>query len=229
MPDTRKRRALLALLLLVPAPSIGVYVAAYGSPGTALGKGLFIACKLWLIGLPLIWHVLIDKQRPTLPRPTGKGMAAAVGTGIVIFLAIGAGYFLVTDRIDADAVREKALAVGLTSPMIYILGAVYWCTVNSLLEEYVWRWFVFTRCEALMPRWPAVIASGLCFTLHHVIALTAYFDWRITALASLGVFVGGATWSWIYLKYRNLYVAYVSHVFADVVIFAIGYKLIFMV
>jgi membrane protease YdiL (CAAX protease family) len=78
-----------------------------------------------------------------------------------------------------------------------------------------------------MPRWPAVIASGLFFTLHHVIALTAYFDWRITTLASLGVFIGGATWSWIYLKYRNIYAAYVSHVFADIVIFAIGYKLIF--
>lgn len=227
MPDTRKRNALLALILLVPAPSLGVWIAAYGSPGSVLGKGLFVCCKVWLIGLPLLWHVLVDKQRPSLPRPGGKGMTAAIVTGLAIFLAIGAGYGLIRDRIDADAVREKALAVGLTSPMIYLLGAVYWCTINSLLEEYVWRWFVFTRCETLLPTRPAVAASGLFFTLHHVIALTAYFDWRITAIASLGVFVGGATWSWIYLKYRNLYAAYVSHVFADVVIFGIGYVLIF--
>jgi CAAX protease family protein len=227
MQDKRSRHALLALLLLVPAPSIAVWVAAYASPGTAMGKGVFLFCKVWLIGLPLIWYMLVDKQRPTLPRPSGKGMAAAVVTGTVIFLAIGAGYWLVRDKIDAEAVREKAFAVGLTSPMIYLLGAVYWCTLNSLLEEYVWRWFVFTRCEALMPKWPAVIASGLFFTLHHVIALTAYFDWSITALASLGVFIGGATWSWIYLTHRNIYAAYVSHVFADIVIFAIGYKLIF--
>lgn len=218
---------MLALLLLVPAPSIGVWIAAYGSPGTTLGKGFFFACKVWLIALPLIWHLLVDKQRMSIPRPTGKGMAAAVVTGSVIFLAIGAGYFLVTQRIDADAVREKALAVGLTTPLIYILGAVYWCTVNSLLEEYVWRWFVFTRCETLMPKMLAVVASGALFMLHHIIALTAYFDWWITALASFGVFIGGATWSWIYLRYRNIYAAYVSHVFADIIIFIIGYKLIF--
>jgi len=218
---------MLALLLLVPAPSIGVWIAAYGSPGSALGNGFFFACKVWLIGLPLVWHLRVDKLSVSVPRPTRKGFAAAILTGCGIFLAIGAGYFLIAGKIDAHAVRDKAFAVGLTTPTIYLLGAVYWCTVNSLLEEYVWRWFVFTRCEALMPKPLAVVAAGLFFTVHHVIALTAYFDWHITAIASLGVFIGGATWSWVYLKYRNIYAAYLSHVFADIVIFIIGYRLIF--
>ncbi len=227
MPDTRKRNAILALLLLVPAPSIGIYIAAYGSPGTPFAKGFFFACKLWLIALPLLWHILIDKQQITIPRPSRKGMAVAAATGTGIFLAIGAAYLLVGHWIDTTLVSEKAKEVGLSSPMLYLLGAVYWCTINSLLEEYVWRWFVFTRCESLMPKMLAVIASGLFFTLHHIIALTAYFDWRITILGSIGVFIGGTTWSWIYLKYRNIYAAYLSHVFADVIIFWIGYKLIF--
>ncbi|MHC4769736.1 MAG: CPBP family intramembrane glutamic endopeptidase, partial [Planctomycetota bacterium] len=107
-------------------------------------------------------------------------------------------------------------------------GAVYWCTINSMLEEYVWRWFVSTRCEVLMPRRLAVMAAGLLFTLHHIIALDVYFDWRIVVLGSMGVFIGGTTWSWLYLRYRNIWAAYVSHVFADVIIFAIGWKLLFM-
>ena len=227
MVDPRKRNALLALLLLVPAPSIGIYIAVYGAPGTDFAKTFFMACKVWLLLLPLAWHLLVDKQKLTIPRPSGKGMGGAVATGSVIFLAIGAGYFLFGHWIDTTVVSEKAVEVGLSTPMLYILGAVYWCTINSLLEEYVWRWFVFTRCEALMPKWLAVVASGVFFTIHHIIALTVYFDWRITVLASLGVFIGGATWSWIYLTYRNIYAAYISHVFADVIIFWIGYRLIF--
>ena len=218
---------MLALLLLGPAPSVGVWMTLYGAPGNPVAKAFFGLCKLWLLVLPLVWHLRVDRQKVTIPRPTGKGMPAGVVTGVLIFLLIGAGYFIFGHWIDPHRVSTNAQAAGLNSPGFYLLLAVYWCTINSLLEEYVWRWFVFTRCEALMPRWPAVIASGLCFTLHHVIALSAYFDWRITTLASVGVFVGGATWSWIYLKYRNLYAAYVSHVFADVVIFTIGYKLIF--
>ncbi len=46
-------------------------------------------------------------------------------------------------------------------------------------------------------------------------------------LASLGIGIGGVTWSWLYLTYRNIWAAYVSHIFADVVIFGIGYVLIF--
>ena len=100
-------------------------------------------------------------------------------------------------------------------------------TINSILEEYLWRWFVVTRCEVLMPRLAAVVLSGLLFTLHHIIALDVYFDWRVVVLGSLGVFIGGATWSWLYIRYRNIWAAYVSHVFADVIIFAIGWKLLF--
>ncbi len=155
-------------------------------------------------------------------------MLAACVSGGAIFAAIAAGYwFLGRHWIDVEFMRDKIEEVGLGTPMRYLLGALAWITINSLLEEYVWRWFVFTRCETLMPRVPAVLASALFFTFHHVIALAVYFDWRITVLGSLGVFVGGATWSWLYLRYRNIWAAYVSHVFADVVIFAIGWRIIF--
>ncbi len=41
------------------------------------------------------------------------------------------------------------------------------------------------------------------------------------------VFIGGATWSWIYLRWRNIYAAYVSHVFADLAVFGVGWWLVF--
>ena len=155
-------------------------------------------------------------------------MGTACLTGSAIFLLIGGAYLLFgRSWIDAEFMRERADEVGLTTPQKYLIGAAYWITINSLLEEYVWRWFVVTRCEVLMPRLWAVVASGFLFTLHHIIALEVYFDWRISVLGSIGIFIGGTTWSWLYLRYRNIWAAYVSHVFADVIIFAIGYQLLF--
>lgn len=222
------RRAGLALLLLVPAPSIGTYLAMVHAPGEWWAKALFFLLKAWLLLLPLVWLMLVDRQPGCIPLPRRKGMTAACISGSIIFLAIALAYLLAPETwIDADRIREGAIEAGFTTPMLYLLGAIYWCTINALLEEYVWRWFVFTRCEALLPRWPAVFCSALFFTLHHVIALSLFFDWHVTMLASLGVFLGGATWSWLYLQYRNIYAAYVSHVFADVIIFLIGYQIIF--
>jgi membrane protease YdiL (CAAX protease family) len=228
-----RRSAALALALLVPVPTLATAAAMVWAPGSAWAQALFFAAKLWILALPAVWHVWIDRQPPTFPRPRRAGMLAAGGTGALIVIVIAAAWFAVGKQwIDPTLMRDKAAQVGLTSPLIYLLGALYWCTLNSFLEEYVWRWFVFTRCETItrgwpMGRWLAVSASALFFTLHHIVALQVYFDWRTTLVAAAGVFIGGAVWSWLYLRYRNLWAAYVSHVFADVVIFVIGYGILF--
>jgi hypothetical protein len=49
----------------------------------------------------------------------------------------------------------------------------------------------------------------------------------VTLLGSTGVFIGGATWSWIYLRWRNIYAAYVSHVLADLAVFGVGWYIVF--
>ena len=225
---TTRKRALAALLLLVPYPSFGTWMAMVVAEGTA-GQIVFGAMKVYLWLFPLLWLVLVDGKRPSFPRPAARGMAAACITGSIMFVAIGVAYWLLGGHwIDVEFMQDKIAEVGLGTPLRYLLGALYWCTINSMLEEYVWRWFVVTRCEVLMPRRAAIIASGAFFTLHHIIALEVYFDWRVSILGSVGIFIGGTTWSWLYLRYRNIWAAYVSHVFADVIIFAIGWQIVFM-
>ena len=220
-------RAALALAAIVPAPTLGIVAALYLWPDTALGQIVYAVCKLWLVALPVVWLVLVERQRPRIPRLRADGMAAGVATGLGMVVCIVGALAFFGGWIDTELMAQRIRLIGLGDPRIFFIAALYWCTVNSILEEYVWRWFVFTRCEALMPRAAAVIAAGLFFTLHHVIALDFYFDWRVTLLASTGVFIGGATWSWIYLRWRNIYAAYVSHVFADLAVFGVGWLLVF--
>ena len=115
---------------------------------------------------------------------------------------------------------------GLDQPGLYILAAVYWITLNSLMEEYVWRWFVFRQCERLAGGVAGVLCSALAFTLHHVVALSGQVTWGLTLLGSLGVFTGGAIWSALYLRCRSVWPCYVSHAIVDAPIFLIGWWLI---
>jgi membrane protease YdiL (CAAX protease family) len=224
-------RAALALLLLVPAPSIGTAMAMVIAPGSAAAKIVFAVLKVWLLAFPLLWLVFVERGRPRLPAPTRRGVLPGLVSGAVIAAIILAAYFTVGHHwIDAPHVHAMAAKNGLASPTLYVVLAAYWCVVNSLLEEYVWRWFVFRRClDLLTPARTAaaVLLSALLFTLHHIVALTAQFDWRITLLGSLGVFIGGAAWSWLYLRYRSIWPGYLSHVLADAPIFWIGWRIIF--
>ena len=117
-----------------------------------------------------------------------RGLLPGLGLGVAISLAVLAAYALWGDRlIDPDNIRMAAAENNLDDPLRYAAFSIYIITVNSLLEEFVWRWFVFSRCEALFSRWVAVAASALFFTLHHIFALKAQFGWGMTLLGSLGV------------------------------------------
>jgi membrane protease YdiL (CAAX protease family) len=218
----------MALALLVPAPSIGVLAAMMIWPGT-IGTVVFAACKAWMLGLPLVWHVLVDRQRLSL-SPARRG---GFGVGLLLGVLISAVILLVYQAlgpqwIDEDEVRAIAQRNGIGTLTKYFAGAAYWILINSVLEEYVYRWFVYRQCEALMPaRW-AVLASAAAFTVHHVIAIGIQFDWRVTALASTGVFVGGAVWSWLYRRYDSIWPAYLSHAVVDIAVFYLGWRIIFL-
>jgi uncharacterized protein len=224
-----QRRAWVALLLLVPVPSLGTAASMWWWPGTPWGQGLFMAAKIWIVALPVFWLLRVEKAPLSWSPPRAGGFGIAVALGIAAALAIFAMYGVAIRRdwiIPAD-VAARAAQTGLDDRAVYFAGALYWITLNSLMEEYVWRWFCFRQCEVLLGGVGGVLVSALGFTLHHIIALGAQFPPVVTVLGSVGVFCGGAMWSWLYLRYRSVWPCYVSHAIVDVPIFVLGYHLIF--
>ena len=223
-----KRSSILALVLLIPAPSIGVTFGMILLPDQVIGKVLFFCAKLWLLILPLVWHRFVDHGPLSVPKPTRTGLGVAAGLGLAISVFIGLAYFTLGRRlIDPQAIKEMAAQTGLDQPLVYLLGSIYWITLNSVLEEYVWRWFVVEKFSRLMSPKGAIAASALGFTIHHIIALQIFLSVPVTALCALGIFIGGATWSWCYLRYRSIWPGYLSHAIVDLAIFSLGYMLIF--
>jgi len=197
-------------------------------PDSALGASLFALSKVWLFAFPVLWHKLVDKQPLSLSPAEKGGMGIAAISGLLISAIIFAAYFLLGDRlIDKDFLVEKIYGVGLSTPQRYLIGATYWILVNSVLEEYVWRWFCVRQCERLMRPTFAVIFSALFFTLHHIFSLMVYFDAFAVALCSTGVFIGGAIWSTLYIKYKSIWPGYLSHALVDLCVFTIGYMMLF--
>lgn len=223
-----RRKATYALCLTLPVPTLGVMAGMFWLPESGLGQWLFGLSKIWIVLLPVIWHRIIEGKPLSWSPAKFGGWGVALATGIPVALMIWGAFLWVRHLgwIDIDMIQERAELTGLAKPAVFIGAAVYWITINSLLEEYVWRWFVFRQFERLVgSRW-AVVASALGFTAHHIAAIAAQFDWKINLLASSGVFVGGLIWSWIYLRYRSVWPCWLSHACADVPIFVAGWLLI---
>lgn len=221
-----RRNATLALLLIAPAPTLGVIPFLMGE-GTA-GTVLWAAAKVWLFTLPALWHLLVDQQPISISRGMNGGLRLGLLTGFLAALGIVGGYFVIGQQfIDPADLRRTLASRGLDRQAVYFAAAAYWVFVNSMLEEYAFRWFIVRKCEALMNARAAIVVSALIFVVHHTVAMAAFFPWWINTIASLAILIAGATWSWLYIRYRSIWVPYLSHAIADIAIFGLGWWLVF--
>lgn len=223
-----KRRALVSLLLLVPAPSLGVLFGMILYPDSAIGRGWFIFSKVWILCFPLIWFFGIDRHLPTPGKTERGGYFVGWVSGLVISaFVVGAALLLGSSLIDGDFFKQMMNQVGLDKKGLYIGAAVYWVCVNSILEEYVWRWFVVRQFEVVLNRMGGIAASAFCFTLHHYLAMQVYFSPVVALVCSLFIFIGGVWWSWMFVRYKTIWPGWLSHALVDIAVFGTGYWLIF--
>jgi len=126
------------------------------------------------------------------------------------------------------AVRTKIQSFGASSPAIYLLLAVFYSAIHSLLEEYYWRWFVFGQLSRLCRLPSAIVISSVGFAAHHVLVLQLDFGWfsPFSWLFALAIIIGGAFWAWLYRASNSLAAVWISHALIDAAIFAIGYTML---
>jgi membrane protease YdiL (CAAX protease family) len=228
-PPIRPNRtsALIALLLLAPVPTIGVTCAMFAMPGTA-GRVVFAVAKIWLVAFPAVWYLAIERGTPSWSpmRRGGLALGAAVGLGLGAVIVVGYSG-IIGHMVDPTAVRRAAASMELSSATRFLAAAAGWTLVNSLVEEYVYRWFILRELRLLLSNAAAVVGSAAIFTAHHVVAMSIYLDPLPTVLGSVGVFLVGAIWSGLYIRYESIWPGWISHALVDVAVFGVGWHLLF--
>ena len=223
-----RKLALIALLLVGLAPTVSIFIS-FGTDGGIISQIAYVLSKLWLVVIPLIWYLKIDKGQLSFSKPKQGGYAVAVGLGSGMSVLILLTWFMVGDKIDGSLLRDAVEPVGLLDVRLYIGGVIYWTVLNSLLEEYVFRWFLVVKSEALVGTGtPAILLSAFIFVIHHTFALLFFgFPWWANLLASVSLFIGGAIFSWLYIRYRSVWMPYIAHAICDIAVFSIGAMIIF--
>jgi membrane protease YdiL (CAAX protease family) len=226
-PRPTRTSAFAALLLLAPVPTIGVTCAMFAMPGTA-GRVVFAVAKIWLVAFPAVWYLAVERGTPSWSPVRRGGLALGAAVGLGLGAAIVVGYLgIIGHMVDPAAVRRAAVSMGLASPARFLTAAAGWTLVNSLVEEYVYRWFILRELRMLVSDVAAVVGSAAIFTAHHVVAMSVYLDPLPALLGSIGVFLGGAIWSGLYLRYRSIWPGWISHALVDVAVFVVGWHLLF--
>ena len=223
----QNRLALWGLILVAIAPTISV-VTGFVLKAGIFAIFVFIFTKLWMFGLPAFWHLYVERGQRSYSLPQNGGWFASTLLGLGMAITITIAYFLLGDLVlSSEGIVEILEPFGLTVPWKLAIAILFWIFINSVLEEYVFRWFITSKVEQLVGgKWRPILISATIFTVHHTIAMAYFIEPFGNLLASIGIFIGGVIFSWIYVQYRSIWVAWVAHAIADVAIFAIAWHII---
>ena len=222
-------KPLIAILLVGFIPSASVIFGIEIIDNELFSQIFFVSCKIWIFLVPTVWYLKVEKKSISKNLPTKEGIFFGLITGIIMSLIIIVTWFLFNETLDIDGMVEILQSNGLDSFNLYLLGMFYWIFINSLLEEYVFRWFITIKSSELFSSDSiGIIFSAAMFTLHHAIALHLFgFIWWQTLIACFGLLSAAAIWSWLYIRFRSIWICWLSHAICDVAVFAIGYTILF--
>jgi membrane protease YdiL (CAAX protease family) len=232
MPRPTTPRILAALIpaaLLPVAASVFYFVLFSAHPWARV---LYGATKIFTLLWPLLALGLVLREGLPKIRWNPREHLRAVPLGALAGLLVAAlmAGLMVTPagRIvleSSGAIRAKAQQLGIMEH--YIAFAVFLSFVNSVVEEYYWRWFVYGQLRLILPGWRAHALAGAAFAAHHVVVATQFFPlgWGLCLGAAVGL--GGAIMSVLYERQRSLAGAWACHMVADLGIMGIGYALLF--
>ena len=222
-----QNRHLTALILSAPVTSIGAVMSLWVVP-ERIGQTVLVVGQIWLLCLPVIWLLQIEHQAVKISQPKQFDYITGIIVGLSMFAAIVLVYwFWLQHWIDVNVVRERLDRVVKLDRRSFVLGGIYFTIVNALIEEYFWRWFVYSRCQELVSNSVAVWLTALFFTLHHTIGLAFFTDWRTTLIGSLAVFIAGVIWSDYYRRYGSIWSNYISHAIADIALHLVAWQIFF--
>jgi uncharacterized protein len=215
---TAKHRSILALLLMAPVTSIGALMTTWIAPD-AVGQAIALLGGIWMVILPSLWFHWDPSLGPIvqLKWPQRAAWTAGIGLGLVMFGVILGSYWWVGRYwLDVADIRSRTQQMGMNVPLMVYGFGTFQTLVNSYIEEYVWRGFVYRHCQMLWPRRLAIVLSAGFFTIHHVILMVAYCNnlWLVL-IGAIAVFVAGVVWAILRQVYRSLLPCYLSHLAAD--------------
>ena len=225
--DNNLKLTLLGFTLAAIAPTISV-VTGFVYQAGALAIIVFFITKIWMFGLPAFWHSIVEKRSVSYSPTNSGGWKISALLGFSMCVVIYVAYFLLGEKLlNSSDLKSILEPVGLTNKKIFFVAIIYWIFINSVLEEYLFRWFLTTKLEQLIGGyWLPIIISALIFTIHHTIALSYFISPLGNFLCSLGLFIGGIIFSWLYMTYRSIWIPWLAHAMCDVAVFSIAWHLV---
>jgi CAAX protease family protein len=141
---------------------------------------------------------------------------------VSIFVIIFAVSFVLKSFLDIEAISSDFSDRMILSNRDMILAGVYTIFVNSLIEEFFFRGFIFQGLLRQGRHKSAYIVSSAAFAVYHVSIFEAWFSIELMMFMLLGLFTGGLIFAYFVKKTESILASWFIHVSADLALIIFG-------
>ncbi len=183
------------------------------------------AIKILLFLIVPIIYTLYDKNiklKDSFKIKSKKSLIYSLAVGIGVYVFILAAYFILKNFIDLSNIIEMLQKNASVDKENFLWIALYISFVNSMLEEFFFRGFIFINLNRISGRKFAYIVSAFLFTLYHIAIMGNWFSPILFALAMAGLFVGAIIFNYLNEKGGNIYNSWIVHMMANLSINTVG-------
>lgn len=221
---TRQRSSVLLILgASILGCAVMALVDAVWQPGYLIKSGIKLV--LFLL-LPLICARLNTgvELRP-LFRPDRRALKLAALLGGGVFALILTAYFTIGRFFDLSAITSALTAgVGVTGDN-FLFVALYISFVNSLLEEFFFRGFLFLGLLRQTSRPFSYTVSAALFALYHIAMMIGWGSPALIGLILAGLAAGALIFNRLNEASGCIYPSWLVHLCANLAINTIGIML----
>jgi len=188
-----------------------------------------VVLKLFLFSIfPIIYILKTGDNvvKDSIKNKTkGKLLSLSTVLGIVIFVIIIIAFNLLKQYIDVgQLVNEFEEKYKINKNNIVYYG-LYITFINSLIEEFFFRGFIFLNIKKLKFKRLAYIMSSLAFAIYHIANFQNWFSIGMFLFVSIGLFIGGCIFNYLDDKQDTFLNSWFVHIAADLAIILIGFKI----
>ncbi|KND47495.1 MAG: hypothetical protein AB199_03635 [Parcubacteria bacterium C7867-004] len=209
----------LSLVIVGALYVIEQFIGASYVVKTALKVLLFLILPL---GLAFAYEQKRISKILGLENFTVQSLLPGLLLGVGSFLIILGAYAILGSFIDMEAIADNLESkLGINSGNFLFVG-LYVIFVNSLLEEFFFRGFLFLNLKGHASRVFAYVFSAGLFAVYHLAIIKGWFNPVLMALALISLFVIGLVFNYLNSRSGHFLNSWLAHGIADSAIILIG-------
>ena len=221
--DKSCRKKLYALLIiLIVVTSFMIIIDFIIKPEYAIKS----ICKIILfVVIPIVYLKFYGKIRlKDILTPRKKGIKHSILLGLLLYVIILGSFLIARNFLDFSTIIPSLKEANIDRS-IFIYVALYIAFINSFIEEFFFRGFIFFSLLEITDRKWAYLIGSMFFAYYHMGMLTSMMNIVILIVSVVSLVVAGYILSYINEKNKNIYASWIVHMFANFSINTIGLTL----